>query len=166
VADWAAVRIDYEASSLSVRAIREKHGVSAWKLRSRREKENWTRRPAVGASAGVSGGPRRPPAAGPDALALRLNRLVAYGLAMLERRVETEGCTEDAMRTLNELCRATRTLHGIGNKKAAKARETSDDEPARGDEPDQVLRELTERFDRLRAAAEGGGGRDPGGGER
>ena len=143
--DPEPVRIDYEFSSMSVAAIQEKYGLSEWRLKRMQRAGKWTMRPQRGRGP-IEGAPP----AGADALAFRLNRLITHGLAMLEHGVAEEGWTEGNLRMLNELCRATRTMHAILNKKAVKARETTDDDAARSDDPAQILRELAARFDRIR----------------
>ena len=89
---------------------------------------------------------------GSEALDFRLNRLVAIGTSMLERKVADEGMTEANARTLKELCRAQETrMRSTRNEKAAKAREkkSTDDGYDFRDDPAWLRAEINRRLDRL-----------------
>ena len=100
--DWAEVRRVYELSGETVASIIRRFGLSREALRRRRVGGGWATRPPAAEPGPLQGHK----AVGSEAIELRLNKLVAIGVAMLEKRVAEEGMTEANARTLKELCRA------------------------------------------------------------
>ncbi len=146
--DWEEVRRAYELSGEAVSAIRARFGLTASELRRVRVGEGWTTRPPVAKPGPLQG--TKP--VGSEALALRLSRLLAVGIAMLERRLADEGMTEGNARTLTELCRAEEIrMRSKRNEKAAKARETKKHDAGYDfrDDPAWLEAELNRRLDRL-----------------
>ena len=157
VVDWAEVRRAYELGAESVASIQRRFGLTPYQLRRVREDEDWTKREPV-----IKPGPLQGhKAVGVDSLELKLNKLVAIGIAMLEQKVADEGMTETNARTLNELCRAQETrMRSTRNEKAAKAREkkNTDDGHDFRDDPAWLDAEFKRRLDRmLDAEGEAGG---------
>lgn len=104
--DWAEVRRAYEFSGETVRAIRERFGLTKERLRWWRESERWTNRPPATR-------PKPFPASRIEraaTLSLRLQVAISFGLDLLERRIAEEGLTDANARTLTELCRAQEIL--------------------------------------------------------
>ena len=146
--DWEEVRRVYELSGERVGAIRERFGLTEYQFRRRRTLGGWTARPQVAEPGALQG--CKP--VGAEALDFRLNRLVAIGTSMLERKVADEGMTEANARTLKELCRAQETrMRSTRNEKAAKAREkkSTDDGHDFRDDPAWLRAEINRRLDRL-----------------
>jgi len=169
-ADWSEVRRVYELGADSVPTILARFGLTPWQFRKVREGENWTTRPPIAKPGPLQG--RKP--IGEDANEFRLNRLVAIGIDMLERKVADEGMTEANARTLKELCRAQETrMRSTRNEKAAKAREKKNNDAGEDfrDDPNWLKAEFSRRLDLIlgtagdrssvREAAEGGSAGDP-----
>lgn len=158
--DWADVRQAYELGSEPVIAIRKRYGLTRYALTSRRLAEGWTARPAVAKPLGL---PRVAPA-GVDELALRLNKMLAVSLAMLEKRLSDEGVTDANARTLTELCRAEEIMMRSARRKTGKTRETKNQDADYDfrDDPDWLNAELDRRIEHLLggSAAQGPAGRD------
>jgi hypothetical protein len=160
---WDEVRKAYELSAETVEAIRKRFGLTIHGLRSRRIREGWTARPPVAQPLLL---PRKV-AVGEEARALKLNRLVLIGTAMLEKRLAEEGLTEANARTLTELCRAEELLMRSTKQKTGKTRETKNSDAVTDfrDDPAWLNAELGRRLARLlaageaRASDEGGDGR-------
>ena len=155
--DWAEVRRAYELGAESVASVQRRFGLTPYQLRRVREDEDWTKREPV-----IKPGPLQGhKAVGVDSLELKLNKLVAIGIAMLEQKVADEGMTETNARTLNELCRAQETrMRSTRNEKAAKAREkkNTDDGQDFRDDPAWLDAEFKRRLNRmLDAEGEAGG---------
>ena len=153
--DWGAVRRAYELSGEAVSAIRARFGLTPHQLRVVRVAEGWATRPAVARPGPLQG--RK--AVGSEALASRLSRLLAIGIAMLEMRIAEEGMTDQNARTLTELCRAEEIRMRSTRAKTAKSRETKIDDAGLEAADDAWYRaELKKRIHRVRAAhAEGRG---------
>lgn len=164
--DWQAVRRLYELGADSVTAIRKRFGLTAWQFRRARERGDWTTRPAAAKPGPLQG--YKP--VGAEALELKLNRLVAIGAAMLERKIADEGMTETNARTLKELCRAQETsMRSKRTEKAAKAREKKNNDAGYDfrDDPAWLNAEINRRLDRLfdKSGVGSGGRRTDAGGE-
>jgi len=146
--DWEAVRRAYELGSESVSKIQKLFGLTPWQLRCARERGDWTTRPAVAKPGPLQG--YKP--IGAEALELKLNRLVAIGAAMLERKIADEGMTETNARTLKELCRAQETsMRSKRTEKAAKAREKKNNDAGYDfrDDPAWLDAEFERRITRI-----------------
>lgn len=151
--DWEAVRRAYELGSESVSKIQKLFGLTPWQLRCARERGDWTTRPAVAKPGPLQG--YKP--IGAEALELKLNRLVAIGAAMLERKIADEGMTETNARTLKELCRAQETsMRSKRTEKAAKAREKKNNDAGYDfrDDPAWLDAEIDRRIERLARVVE------------
>jgi transposase-like protein len=162
--DWNEVRRAYELSGESVASIRRRFGLTPHALRVVRVAEGWTPRPPIAKPGPLQG--KKP--VGSEALELRLSRLLAVGVAMLEKRLAEEGMTETNARTLTELVRAQEiTMRSKRNEKAAKARETKKHDAGYDfrDDPAWLDAEIDRRIARLREDREAGGaeGADTGG---
>ncbi len=170
--DLDALRRAYELSGETVASIQERFGLTAWQLRKHRERGGWTTRQPAAAPGLLRG--HKP--IGEEALELRLNRLVAIGAAMLERRLAKEGMTEANARMLTELCRAQESRMRTIKNKNGRIREKKNNDAGRDlrDDPDWLIAELSRRLDRLSeadaadGAARAGSGdhQQAGGGER
>jgi hypothetical protein len=142
------VRRAYELGADSVAAIRKRFGLTPWQLRCARERGDWTTRPAAAKPGPLQG--YKP--VGAEALELKLNRLVAIGAAMLERKIADEGMTETNARTLKELCRAQETsMRSKRTEKAAKAREKKNNDAGYDfrDDPAWLDAEFERRINRM-----------------
>jgi len=151
--DWGEVRRLYELGSESVASIQRRFGLTAYQLRRVREGEDWTKREPV-----IKPGPLQGhKAVGVDSLELKLNKLVAIGIAMLEQKVADEGMTETNARTLKELARAQETrMRSTRNEKAAKAREKKNNDAGYDfrDDPAWLDAEIDRRIERLARVVE------------
>jgi hypothetical protein len=146
VADRLAIRRAYEFTAEPVRSIERRWGLTQYQLAKLRISEGWTARPQAAKPGPLSG--RKP--LGSEALEFRLNRLVALGLTMLERRVSTKGFSEEDARTLRELCRAAEiTKRAARTEKAGKAREKKNDAHDFRNDPAWLRAEIDRRLDRL-----------------
>ena len=155
--DLEELRRVYELGADSIPAILERFGLKVSQLRKLREDGNWTTRPRVAVPGALQG--HKP--VGEEALELRLNRLVAIGTAMLERKIADEGMTEANARTLKELCHAQEIrMRSTRNEKAAKAREkkNNDDGADFRDDPNWLRAEFARRLDQIFGPDSVGGG--------
>jgi hypothetical protein len=156
--DWAEVRLAYELSADTVASIEKRFGLTRYQLSRRRRAEGWTTRPPVARPLVL---PRRKPI-GSEVLALRLNRLLVTGIAMLDKRVSEEGMTEGNARTLTELCRAEEIRMRSTRTKTGKPREKKNHDAGYDfrDDPVWLDAEINRRLDRLHGQGAAAG--DPG----
>jgi hypothetical protein len=163
--DWAEVRRAYELTGEAVTSIETRFGLTRYELTKRRRAEDWTTRPPVARRTGLP----KPKATGSEAVALRLNRLLVIGIAMLEKRLAEEGLTDANARTLTELCRAEELRMRSTRQKTGKTREMKnhDDGYDFRDDPAWLDAEFKRRLDRRFGAERAGGDLrgDDGGGE-
>jgi hypothetical protein len=158
--DVEALRRDYELTREPVASILRRFGLTRWRLQKLRIENCWTSRPQI-ARPGPLQGQKGQKSLGAEAVDFRLNRLVAIGTDMLERKVADEGMTEANARTLKELCRAQETrMRSTRNEKAAKAREkkSNDDAADFRDDPNWLKAEFSRRLDLIFGPDSGGSG--------
>lgn len=149
--DFEELRRAYELTAEPVKSIRERFGLTKYRLEKLRIQHGWTTRRQIAKPGPLSEYESYLPV-GAEAVDLRLNRLVVIGIAMLERKVADEGMTETNARTLKELCRAQETrMRSTRNEKAAKAREkkNTDDGHDFRDDPNWLKAELARRLDQI-----------------
>jgi hypothetical protein len=169
-----AVRRAYELTREPVPSICKRFGLTKFGLQTLRLKHGWTARPQIARPGPLQGQEGQWPLAS-EAVDYRLNRIVAIGLDMLERKIADEGMTEANARTLKELCHAQEIrMRSTRNEKAAKAREKKSDDAGHDfrDDPNWLKAEFSRRLDLIfgpdssgsgvREAAEGGSAGDPG----
>ena len=103
--DWRAVRLAYEGSAETIPALLQRFGVSAWRLRVRREREEWHPRVAR-----IWPGPRGGEASlSAERVGERLCRLMAGQVSWLEARQQDLGELDD--RDVRRILVMARALH-------------------------------------------------------
>jgi hypothetical protein len=148
------VRRAYELTGETTASIRERFGLTENELRKMRKAGGWIVRPPC-ALPGPLG--RRKPLA--EALEYRLDRLATLGVVMLEKRIADNGIDQANARTLTELCRAREIMmREIRKEKAAKARETKNDDFGPADDIAFIRAELERRIRNLGRDGERRGG--------
>jgi hypothetical protein len=166
--DPEEVRRAYELTRESTASICTRYGLTKHQFETMRVRGGWTSRAPAAPRGPLTG--RK--AVGADDLKYRMNRLATFGMDMLEIKVAANaGFDEASARTFVELCRARDIMmREIRNEKAAKARETKNNDSGRNPADDIafIRAELERRIERLGRqggprsgdpSAEGGAGR-------
>ncbi len=153
-ADVAEARRLYELTGTPVEAIRERFKWSAWQLRKLREREGWTTRPSATTRDPLRGLRR----AGADAVEFRMNRLIVFGIGMLEQRAATDGFDEQNARTLVALCRAQEIMMRADRMKTIREKKNKNDGTDFRDDPLWLAAEFARRISSLHAPEEDGAG--------
>ena len=92
--DWDAVRADYEAGTVPVNAVAQKHGLSLHQLQTRRRAQGW-----VGRSKGIGRIRRR-------GLLRRMLGLIEAQITQLETKLESEPMSATEMRMIESMTKA------------------------------------------------------------
>jgi hypothetical protein len=100
--DVAEARRLYELTATPVTTILKQFGWTEYRLRKLARFEGWTLRPAV-TRGGLAAFRKR---IGVELAEYRLNRLIGYGIDILEKEAVDRGVSEAHARTLAALCRA------------------------------------------------------------
>ena len=152
--DVAEARRLYEATATSVETIRRQFGWTKNALRRLAKYENWTMRPPAARGGPMAG--RKP--IGPEMLVFKLNRLITYGIGILEEEAATRGVDEPGARKLTALCRAQEIMMRIERMKNAAIREkkNKDDGYDFRDDPIWLAAEFARRTFGLAGADAGG----------
>jgi hypothetical protein len=153
--DEGEVRRAYELSNESVESIRERFGLTKHQLRKMQRDGGWTMRPQIS----MPGALRGRKAVGEGALDLRLNRLVVFSAAMLEKQVVRSGLTFENAQALRELCRAQEArVRTTKNRNAARDREKKNKDAGYDFRDDSAW--LDAELDRILEPIRGPGKRD------
>jgi transposase-like protein len=152
--DWAAIRVAYETSDLTVRAIAEEHGIAPTQIYTRVRVEGWpmrsTRQAPPKARYGRPVGRRRPR---DTSLVGRMMKLVNRNLKLMETRMKSgDDVPAAASRTLDSLTRTIGKITELQSAEdAAATAPKSRAEPAYdNDEAERLRLEIVERLLRLR----------------
>lgn len=152
--DWAAIRVAYETSDLTVRMVAQEHGVTPTAIYIRVKVEGWpmrsTRQAPPKARYGRPVGRRRPR---DTSLVGRLIKLVGRNLKLMEKRMKSGDDVPAADgRTLDNLTRTIGKITELQSAEdAAATAPKSRAEPAYdNDEAERLRLEIVERLLRLR----------------
>ncbi len=145
--DVAEARRLYELTGTPVSAIRERFRWTAWYFQKLRVRDGWTARPRIAEPGPMLG--RKP--VGADAIAFRLNRLIAFGVATLERRAAADGMEEAGSRALVALCRAQEIMMRADRTRKLREKKNKNDGTDFRDDPVWLAAEFARRLSNVLA---------------